>query len=232
MRSHRVVVWVVAAGVVSLALTAALRESRLALSLGVTAGAPVASLQPDQVVCQRPIVVPAGGDFETVVASLGTYSRPGAPLLVTVENMSGGLVAMGRLAGGYPDIGRRPQQRIKLDRTVRAERVAVCIRNSGRRRVAVYGGNIDLAARSSSAYVNGNPIGADLSLEFEREPRSIASMAPLLLERAALFRFPGSGAWTYLGLAILLAVACPWLLLRSVHSASDASGIESSRRAP
>jgi hypothetical protein len=226
MRSRTVALAVIAVGVAALLLTAALRDTSLAFTLGVTGSAGVAPLKSRDEVCQRPIDVPVEGEFDTVVARVGTFFRAGSPLAVTVEDERGTVLARGRVAGGYPDIGRLPEHRIALDRTVDEGRVAVCIRNAGDRRVSIYGSPSDLAARSSTAYRDRRPINVDLALEFEREPRSIAGLVPQMFDRASLFRFAWLGPWAHILLAALLLVAGPWLLLRALGSAVASSRVD------
>ena len=224
MRSARVVILgTTVAGVLALAVVAVAHSTSLAFTLGVARAAAVARLGPGEQACQRPIDVPSGGAFDRVALGVGTYGRPGPPLRVTVRASSGGgVLASGALAGGYPD---RAHARVRLDRTVRAPRVSVCVENRGRDRLGVYG-DADLAARTSTAVKDGRTLRRDLSLVFERAPRSVASEVPTMLERAALFRFPGLGAWAYVTLAVLLVVGGPLLLIRAVQAASadDRSG--------
>jgi hypothetical protein len=119
--------------------------------------------------------------------------------------------------------------RVRLDRSVDAARITVCVSNQGTRQVAIYG-NGDAAARSSTAFKDGRPIKYDLSLEFERAPRSVASELPQLFDRARLFRAPWLGAWAYWILAVALVVGAPWLLLRALRAAAD--GAEPVARSP
>jgi hypothetical protein len=100
--------------------------------------------------------------------------------------------------------------------------IAVCVRNAGPRRVALYG-NADAAARTSTAATNGRPAHVDMTLVFERNPRSMVREVPSMFSRAALFRFPWLGAWAYVVLAVALAVGGTWLLIRAVTGAASAS---------
>jgi hypothetical protein len=220
MRSARlVVIAAAAAGVALLALLAVTHRTSLAFTLGVVRAAPVVTLGHDQSVCQRPIDVPDGGRFDRVALSVGTFQRAGAPLELTVSDERGRPVARGALPGGYPDIAQAPVHRVRLDRSVGAQRIVVCVGNQGGERVALYG-NSDAAARSSSAFKDGRAIKVDLSLEFERGSRSVASELPQLLDRAALFRAPWLGAWAYWILAVALVLGAPYLLLRALRAAA------------
>jgi hypothetical protein len=218
MRSARlIVVGLTAAAVLAMAVVALAQRTSLAFTLGVARAAAVARLGPGEQVCQEPIDVPAGGAFDRV--TLGASGR--GALRLTVRDARGRVLAAGTLAGGPAGVARR----VRLDRTVRApQRVAVCVENRGPGRAGVYG-DADLAARTSTAVKDGRPLRRDLSLVFERAPRSVASEVPRMLSRAALFRFPGLGAWAYVVLALLLVVAGPLLLIRALRAATadDAS---------
>lgn len=222
MRSARiVVVGAAVAGVLLLALLAVGHKTSLAFTLGVVRAAPVVTLTSGQTVCQQPIDVPGGGRFDRVALSVGTFQSTGAPLAITVRDAGGRVVSTGTLAGGYPDIAQAPVHHVRLDRFVGTGRVVVCVRNQGGRKVALYG-NADAAARSSSAFKDGRPIKFDLSLEFERGSRSLASELPRLLDRAALFRAPWLGPWAYWILLVALVAGAPWLILRALRAATAA----------
>src|SRR4051794_14920637 len=219
MRSVRlIVVGLTAAAVLALAVVAVAQRTSLAFTLGVARAAAVARLAPGEQACQQPIDVPSAAAFDRI--ALGASGR--AALRLTVRGAGGGVLATGTLAGGSAGVARR----VRLDRTVRgSQRVAVCVENRGPGRVGVYG-DADLATRTSTAAKDGRPLRRDLSLVFERAPRSVASEVPAILARAALFRFPGLGAWAYVVLGLLLAVGGPLLLIRAVRTASadDRSG--------
>src|SRR5919112_2583529 len=149
-----------------------------------------------------------------VLAGVEGAQRPSLAFTLGVAR-----VASGAIAGGYPDVARRPVTRVRLDRTVRArQKISVCVENRGPGRIGVYG-DADLAARTSTAVKDGRPLRRDVSLVFERAPRSVASEVPAALQRAALFRFPGLGAWAYVALGVLLVVGGPLLLIRAVRAA-------------
>jgi hypothetical protein len=89
--------------------------------------------------------------------------------------------------------------------------------NRGAIRVAVFGSGG--GATESVVRSGGRELDADLDLSFYRsEKRSIASVAPTVVDRTALFRPGWVGPWTYwlLGLVVLLAV--PALLIRAVRA--------------
>jgi hypothetical protein len=88
--------------------------------------------------------------------------------------------------------------------------------------VAVFG-NAGIASRPTTAAVAGKPVDADLNVAFERDPRSLLSLAPAIAERAALFRAGWVGLWTYALLAALMLLAVPALLVRALRDAAAGS---------
>jgi hypothetical protein len=99
-------------------------------------------------------------------------------------------------------------------------RVSVCVTNRGRANVALYGGP-DLAARTSTASLDGQPAGTDISLVFLRShPASSLSLLPAIFRRAALFRLSWVGAWTLWLLAAAVTLLVPLLLALAVRAAA------------
>jgi hypothetical protein len=218
-RSGLVATVLIGAAVLALAATAALRDNRLAFTLGVTSAGPVAELPEGQRACQRGVAVPPDGGFDRVRLALGTYSRPGPPVSVTVEDaVTGARVAGGRLEGGYPDIGQRDSHVVPVGEVAEGRRVSVCVANEGPGRVAVYG-NAGIASRTTSLEVEGKPVDLDMNLVFETDERATASLLPAMAERASLFRAAWVGPWTYAVLAALVLGAVPALLVRALAAA-------------
>jgi hypothetical protein len=221
MRSGRVALFAVLAfGLIALIAVAVVKRTSTAFTLGVVSTAPVVTLQAGQEACQLPIDVPSGGSFDRVAFRLGTFGAAHGPRLqVAVRDLAGTALARGTLSAGYPDITTRPVERVRLNRKVEPGRISVCLIDLERRKVAVYGG-ADAAARTSTAFVDGQPVSSDLELVFERDGRSLAALVPDMFRRAALFGFSWEGAWMYwlLGLAVL--VCGPLLLWRALESAA------------
>ncbi len=179
----------------------------------MTPGGVVTTLGPGQTACQRPIDVPQGGGFDAITVPLGTFHQPGSAVEATVIAVPGRApLARGTLAAGYPDVGARAVERIPVSPAVReGARVAVCLRNTGDGRVAVYG-NGDLATSESTLFKDGNPVGVDASLAFTRDRRSVLSQFGLSADHAALFKAGWVGPWTFWLLAALLTLGVPALL--------------------
>jgi hypothetical protein len=180
----------------------------IAFTLSVTPDLVAAELEPGDTTCQNPVAVAEA--FDGVRFQVGTYHRPGPPLEVMVRRRgSPGPIASGRLAGGYPDISK-PTVPIR-PAVPKDELVAVCVRNRGDRRVALYGGP-ELAKRRSRATLDGRDLRSDLTLVFTQNQTSALATAPEIFERASLFRPVWIGAWTYWLLLALVLLVVPALL--------------------
>jgi hypothetical protein len=207
-----------AVAVLAVAAVALAQRSSEAFTLGVRSALPAAELKPGMEACQTPIAVPPGGAFDRVVLRLGTYGRPGPAVSVEVRDAaSRRLLSQGRLAPGYADVS---DQRVHVDEVPAGSTIAVCVTDRGQGRVAVYG-NADAASRTSSSTIDGKPAGTDLSLDFRRSPRSVASIVPDMFSRAALFKGGWTAAWTFWLLGLLVVAAVPVLLVRAVRSAQE-----------
>jgi hypothetical protein len=210
-----------AAGAVALVLAAGADERRLAFALNVRPERPVAVAAPGQEACQRGIE--SSAPFQSVGLLLGTYARPGPPLDVTARRTGARTVlASGRLPAGAAD---NRGASVRLDREVpEGGFVDVCARNAGERRVAFYGG--PTIESPGHAFVDGRPATGDMQIVFHRgEPATALSLVPDMFERAALFRPPGVGAWTFWVLLAGVAVAVPLLLAWALRAAlSDEAG--------
>jgi hypothetical protein len=200
------------AALLALAVTS---DRRQAFTLGVRADAAVVKLRPGDEVCQRPIEVLER--FDRVRIQLGTYARPASPYSLELRsNGSARQVARATVRRGYED---SVVQTVLLSREVaEGQVVAVCIRNSGRQRLAVYGSS-DLSNRASTSYLNGEGTGADLMLVFDfPDGRSELELLPAIIRRASLFHggWASSAAyWVLLALLVGALTAMPALALRS-----------------
>lgn len=206
---------VLGAGIAVLIALALVSDRSQAFTLGVRADAAVVKLRPGEEVCQRPIDVVEG--FDRVRIQLGTYGRPASPYSLEVRRTGAGRALAGAMvAGGYEDSS---VQSVPLSREVPAGRdVAVCIRNSARQPVAVYGSS-DLSNRSSTSYLNGRGTGADLMVVFEfPESKSTLELLPAIVRRAALFHGGWASTrayWVLFALLVGALATLPALALRS-----------------
>jgi hypothetical protein len=220
MRSAFVVVVAIAAALLLIALTSNRRHS--VFPLGVAPKVPVVNLDPSQKVCQGPIHVPAEADFDRVQTYLGTYFRPSGPRMrIVIESYpSGQELTSGTIAGGYPDIAQAPPLAAQVGNVHANQRIWVCVENDGDAHVAVFGDDGAASPRTYAMLDGRSRLPADITLVFSRDtdPR-LLSLLPTAFRRAALFRVPWFGAWTYwLMLASVLLVA-PAALLYAMRAA-------------
>ena len=203
------------AGIAGATAVAASDSRSLAFTIGVAPTQLAVALEPGQEACQEPIAVPAR--FDAVEMMIGTYVLPGPKLAVDVRDAAtGAILASGLLPAGYLD---NSTQSVPVDPVSAGRRIAVCVRNDGGRRAALYGG-IAIAARGSEARVDGHPVDADLTLVFRRQrPSSLLALFPDLAGRAALFHPGWVGAWTLWILGGALIFVVPLLLAASLTSA-------------
>lgn len=214
---------VAVAGLVALLIVGATTSRTFAFTLGTPSFGAVATLQPGQEVCQLP--VPVGAAFDEVELHVGTFGRPrGSELEVSIREQPGGAVlARGTLPAGYADNSRPTVDVGDVDDD---GSVAICVRNTGSRRAALYGGP-DVTARTSSAELDGRPLGADLNLVFRTSsPRSGLALLPDMLERASLFRGGWIGPWLYWLLLAGVLLAVPALIVRALTLTEDGDGRE------
>jgi hypothetical protein len=207
---------VVLLGFAGLLLTAAADEEGLAFTLGVNASQVAAVLKPGNEVCQRPIY--ASADAGDVRLQMGTFGRAGAPLEVRTVPLEAGASKSGAVAGGYPDnsVVTAPVADVR-----EGSAIALCVRNAGRREVALYGGAAQ-AARTSAAYLDGKEVPADLTLVFERShPRSMLSALPDMFTRASLWHPGVVGAWLFWVLTAAVALGVPILLALALRRSLD-----------
>ena len=206
----------VLAAVVVLVLALTTRE-REAFTLGVPLSGPAVGLAPGVETCQAPIRLPdAESDFDRVAFVLsGKEGTKGPPLAVTLETEDGKSVGRGRLEN-YTLNPKLPAV-VDVGHVTTREPMTVCLRNAGRTEVALYGSG-DLASRTSTATLNGTPLGVDVALSFEHaEPRSALSLLPTVFDRMALWRTGWAGGWLYWVLGALLALAVPALLVYALR---------------
>jgi hypothetical protein len=195
-----------AAAVLALLAVGALQRTSLAFTPGVPPAAPAVTLAPGHRVCQTPLAVPPGGGFDAVEL----WPTSPQPLAVEVLDSS----SHRRLAS--VDVR---SARAAIPSVPDGAVVDVCVRNRGDREVALLG-NGDAAARTSTALLDGNPTGTDIALIFRRDPRPVLFALGDAAQRAALFKFGWTGAWTFWLLGLLVLVAVPLLLVRAVRAAT------------
>lgn len=208
-RATTVVAAVCALAVVALLGVSLVQRTELAFTPGIAPAIPVAKLPTGAKLCQWPLQVPPGGAFDRVVVSAGG----GRDVELTLERTGAGGVLR---RATVPTSARVQSRSITVERVPDGTRFDVCITNRGGGTVEVLG-NADTASRTSSSTVDGKPTGLDMTVRFEREPRSMFSLIGDMLDRASLFKASWFGAWTYWLLTAAVLVGVPLLLVRAVR---------------
>jgi len=226
-RAAAVIAVVTLASGAGLVAVAGSDERALAFTLDVGVRFPVAVAKPGGEACQAGVHTESR--FDVVRFLVGTYGRPGPELAVVVRDASSGRpLATGTLPAGARD-NQSASARV-APAVAEGSRVDVCFRNDGVRRVALYGG-APWSDPLSTARVGERRLRYDLQLDFYRgEPRSALSLVPAMFERAALFRWPGIGSWTYWCLLVLVAAGIPLLLAAALRRAVAEPTHEEARR--
>ena len=219
MTSRRIIVaFVVVAGLGFAGLLAASLTGQRATSFSVNVPA-VRLLRPlgaGQTLCQQPIRAssPIGG----VRLWIWPGKRPTPPSSVTVHDASSGaLLATGLMSAVPARPATDPRNWIPLyptpvSRTTvlttpipSGKRISVCLHNHGPSSTTVLGSGTN--PLSGSLTIADKPTTQAAALLFlEPHDRSLLSLVPTALRRAALFRPGWVGAWTFwaLGVALLL----------------------------
>jgi hypothetical protein len=214
-------VGVVVAGVVALVIVQLSQSTKLAFTIGAAPQAAIAKLGPRQQICQRSINVPPHGDFDRVALQIGTNRRAGSKLDVVVLRHGGRELGRGTLPPGYADVPPEGGYReVRTGRVAGGQPIDVCVGNTGRHAVTLYGTGA-LANRTSDAELDGVPTQYDVAMVFRTQERSRGGQIGHVFARAALFRPGFVGAWTYWVLAVLVVVAVPALLWRSLGVADE-----------
>ncbi|WP_210491577.1 hypothetical protein [Patulibacter sp. SYSU D01012] len=215
-RAGTVLAAVVAAGVLLLVVLGAVKRDDQAFSLGAPPSGVAVDLKPRQEACQAPIAVPDGTDFDQVRLPVGTYTKPGPALTVTVRRGRDVLVRR-RVAAGYRD---GSTLRVDTGRSIGGRDLSVCLRNDGTVPLALYGSGA--AVESSQLRVDGGDDAiVDLALSFGREPRSLLSLVPDVLDRATLFRSPRLAPAVYLLVLLVLVLGAAALAATALRRAEE-----------
>lgn len=237
----RALLAVLLVGVLGLLAVAVTRESAQVQTLGVAPAGSIAELRPGQELCQTPVGVSDG--FDAVVFNPGSASRRTPAIDVAVRAAGGGAVlGRGRLAAGFD---RTQAQTVPVGE-VRGDRlVDLCFRNRGPARAEIYGdvatgvfctmegrvaarpiacapGRVRPTTTTSAAELDGRPLEGDTAAVLVRdEPRSLLARAPLVAERASIFRpaFVTPALWWVLVAAVLVLV--PAGLVAALRAARD-----------
>ena len=213
-RAARAFAVVFAMGLILLLCLATFERRPEAFALGVAPLQPL-SVAPSAVACQRSIEPPA--DFDRV--RLEVASRGLAPPVYEVTVLSRGRVLARDRSSRT--IGGRIADVARVGEVPAGESISLCVRNSGRRRLELYG-NSGASNASSATYLQGERLDFDIDLRFLRpEDASLLSLAGDMVGRAALFRGEWIGPWSVWPIVLLLVTGFPFLLFRALQRACD-----------
>ena len=209
------VLGVAALTLAGLAITAVTENRTLAFTLGVQPTQVATVLRPGAEACQAPIDVAESAS--SVLFPVGTYGLSAPELDVTVRNAANGRqLSRRRIPGGYlyDTTVRAPISGLRKERVI-----ALCVRNLGRSRLALYGGP-QQAARTSGLELDGKPTGTDMALVFRRaEPASMASLLPEALDRASLFKAGWVTEGLLTGVGVVFLIGVPLVLALALRAA-------------
>lgn len=161
---------------------------RTAANNAVKLQQPVVQIGPGSRLCQG-ILVPR--DAATVQLFASPTGPTGPPLALTLTDANG-LIAKGRMAGGWTGgIARFPIKRV----TDTAPSAEICVRNNGKEPIA-FGG---LPAEGPTGLtVDGTPQKATMTVQFFRGGTSSWwSLLPTIAHRAGVLKGSLSGAWVF-----------------------------------
>ncbi|HEX8742392.1 MAG TPA: hypothetical protein VF712_04595 [Thermoleophilaceae bacterium] len=205
-----------AAGLAAVAAVGAIDDRELAFSINARVVRWVAVAPPGEEVCQ--VGLESAAAFDMVEVRLGTGPEPG-PAMDAVVRAAGTptVLARGRLPAGARD--NRDVRAELTPQVAEGRDVDVCFRNLGTREIAFYGGPPYESPGGATAA--GRPADGDVHILFlRREPETALALVPDMFERAARFRPPGVGAWTFWLLLAGVAVATPAALAGALRAAT------------
>lgn len=169
-------------------------------------------LDPAARLCMTDVAISA--QSEQVRFMVGTYHKPGPPLLVTIRGE--GFAGSERVAGGYDD---NVTLAVPVPRPSSSRLVTVCIRNAGRRKIALYAAE-DRAQSRVNVFLNGERANATPTLHFHEAGQvTIAGRAGVTAGRIAVFRGFLDHAWVVWALALLGVCVLPVLLAAALAAA-------------
>lgn len=217
-------------GAAALLVTAVHAKRTLAYDTGNVPAQQLVSLKAGQRICQATLTAPQALRAVTLVVAPGQIPR--GPITVSAREVGRDPARPGpafseavlsrRVLTGQPVA-------VSFDRPIPAEkRFALCVQHSGRERVQVWGelqGDGLRGPAASDAYVDGQPAGGDLFLEFPlAKPETGLAWVSQAFANVAPFKLGGMGTWTIWLLSGLVVVGVPLALGVAAVRAADDNG--------
>jgi hypothetical protein len=220
--------------VLVLVVTGAGKRTDQVLTTGVIPTYPVAPVGPGMTVCQKPLGIT--DSFDRVRLHVGTFGKPGPPLVVSVLNHdTGAEVGRGVQKPGWVDNGT--PRLVDVGKVKPGGEVDVCTRNEGRVNTYFFGdfyhgvgkGHLGVTPTNStsSADVDGTPVEGDLAVTLlSKKEHSALSWIPSILRHAATFKPDFMSPWVYALLGLLILIGAPVALWAALNAASRPPGRE------
>lgn len=166
---------------------------------------------PGERACMGKVTFAPGGEVAQV--KVATYARPPVPFTLTLA--AGSYRATARQPATYSDNDTVSLAVAAPDRAVRGD---ACVRNDGRRRLALYGAE-DRTRRRAVTTVGGKPEKANFQLALYGEAdANLGDRYDEVTEHATAFR-PG-GPWVAWLMSVLVLVGVPAALVGAVACAA------------
>lgn len=209
------------AGLVGLAIAAAVDQRDLAFANGVPQTDVAAEVWAGETACQRRVRVQA--PFEVVEVTARPWEgRPIPPLVLEVlDSATRRRLGRGAAVGGLTDeqpiavaVGRLPAGGL----------IDVCVTDpAGVAKLALVGGKRESVPDSPLYEGDARSDSYAVSLRFLGQPRSVLTQLPTIFSRAAVFRPRWVGAWTFWVLLGLVGLGVPALTAWAVGRAARES---------
>jgi hypothetical protein len=163
-------------------------------------GSFVAALGAGQQTCQEGELLPA--DTSAMRATLGTYGKPGPPLVVTLTGSHGEPLSSGELQGGWGQgVVPIPIRHV----STASDGVRVCLRDRGPGGIAIAGALPDPGLHMDVA---GKTIEGRLRYDYVRPGReSLLALLPTIAYRSTIAKAPLVRHWAWEGALLLMALA-------------------------
>lgn len=164
---------------------------------------------------------------ELALMTVGTYGRAPSPLQLTITGP--GLREVREIPPTYVD---NITFTVPVDPPDQAVATTICVRNDGRRKVALYGG-ADRTSRSTTL-VDGEPIAANFTIVFaDRDQHTLLEQLPLAVERMQAFR--PDAPWLAWLVGFLFVIGMPlavvWAFAAGAHADEETDVRRSSGQA-
>jgi hypothetical protein len=163
-------------------------------------------VEPRGQLCMSDVAIEPHGDQARF--RVGTYFKPGPPLVLTIRG-SGGYSSVTRIRAGFAD---NAYLHVPVRPPPRAQLVTVCLRNLGRLKISVYSA-FGRSGSRANVTIDGRRVGPTPTFAFyESRPVSIGDRLSTIVERMATFRGVFGHPWLFWALIALFVAGVPLLM--------------------